>query len=708
MQGNYTRTLYLLALSCFCALSIAKAQISSVSGIVYVDHNGDGAMDGPDYPHPVVTVLAFEDDNNNGAFDAGEALLGSSITNEHGQYAIQGILVTQPEFTVTLDPNDLVAGANIVQGGVVLAPGHHIDIYLGFQGENAVCYAVADEGSPTGNDHLVVINRISGTNRWVGASGAGWDVYNIEAISFNIGASELLAIDGDHLGSLDIYTGVFTRRPNKLGTANHPVHGPRPLDDADGMSFDPFTGELYASERDEPVGADALFKIDPQTGSFIPDAFGPGIDYVLIDGPGFLEDIDDIAISPIDGQMYGINNNNGQADVLVKIDKKTGVGEIIGTITWQGANLNDVEGFGFTNTGLLGATTGAVGNPANSLFFVDLNTAEATLSGAFTNGADFEGCDCLTQRPNELSGTVFYDADKDGLQDTSPGSSEYGISGQQLFIFLDTDSDGVLSAGDVQVHSIYTDGNGDYSYITASNQDFVISIDSEPFPILHELTTDAEQFAGFGGGFGGMTDPDNDFGLGLDFLLPVELGELSVELLRFDGVLRWNTVHEINSDVFIVERSMDGMLFEAVGRVKSYGTTQRPQDYKYVDAGIAKVDVPVVYYRIKQLDFDGTHEYTQVVELIPVINAPLTLQAYPNPVSDGSFRVEYATAGQEKGYSMELNVVNAMGQHVYRKTLENGSGVNALAVSTAQWVPGIYHLYLTRGQDMTSYKLTVR
>ncbi len=706
MQGNYTRTLYLLALSCFCALSIAQAQISSVSGTVYVDHNGDGAMDGPDYPHPVITVLAFDDDNGNGVFDAGESLLGSSVTNEMGQYAINGITPLNAQFTVRIDPDDLVAGANIVQGGVVLAAGHHNDVLLGFQGENVTCYAVADEGSPTGNDHLVVINRVSGTNRWVGVSGAGWDVYDIEAISFDIGASELLAIDGDRLGSLDTYTGVFTPRPNPLGTADHPVHGLRPLSDADGMSFDPFDGTLYASERDEPVGADALFKIDPKTGSFIPDAFGPGMDYVLIDGPGFLEDIDDIAISPIDGQMYGINNNNGQADVLVKIDKKTGVGEIVGTITWQGANLNDVEGFGFTNTGLLGATTGAVGNPANSLFFVDLATAEATLSGAFTHGGDFEGCDCLTQRPNALSGTVFFDADQNGVQDVSPGSPEFGFVGQQIYVFRD-DGDGVLSPGDILVDSTYTNGDGDYDYFTAANQDFVIGIDPEPFPILHQLTTDDEEFADFGGGFGGMTDPDNDFGLGLDFLLPVELGELSVDLERFDGVLRWNTIHEINSDVFIVERSLDGMLFEAIGKVKSFGTTQRPQSYRYVDVGIARVDVPVVYYRIKQLDYDGTHEYTQVVELIPVIDVPLVLQAYPNPVTEGRFRVEYA-AGQEKGYTMELHVVNTMGQHVYRNIVDNGPGINALTISTAEWVPGVYHLYLTRGQEMTSYKLTVR
>jgi hypothetical protein len=198
MQGNYTRTLYLLALPFLLPLSVMYGQISSVSGVVYVDHNGDGAKDGPDYPHPVITVMAFEDDNSNGVFDAGEDLLGSSVSNENGEYAITGISTNQPQFTLSIDPNDLVPGAVIVQGGMVMNHGNHTGIMLGFVGENAMCYAVADEGTtdagnPAGNDRLVVINRISGTNRYVGLTGAGANVFNIEAISFDIGANQLHA-----------------------------------------------------------------------------------------------------------------------------------------------------------------------------------------------------------------------------------------------------------------------------------------------------------------------------------------------------------------------------------------------------------------------------------------------------------------------------------------------------------------------------------
>lgn len=707
MQGIFTRTLYLLALSCLFPLSLLRAQISSVSGTIYVDHDANGVFDGYDYGHPVITILAFEDDNSNGVFDAGETLLGSSISDENGAYSITGMNVTQPTFTVGIDFNDLAPGASVLTGAVSFAPGTYTDVSLRFRGENAMCYAVADEGGPMGVDHLMVINRISGTSKFVGQWGAGYNIMDIEAISFDIGASELLAINGNQLGVLDIGTGEFTAKQYPLGTADHPTLGPRLLDDADGMSFDPFDGTLYATERDDYVGPDALFKIDPKTGKHIEDAFGPGIDYVLIDGPGLLGDVDDIAISPIDGVMYAINNEVGLYDVLITIDKKTGVGSIVGTLNYQGGNLNDVEGFGFTNTGLLGATTGAIGNPANSMFFIDLSTASAQLVGAFSAGQDFEGCDCLTQRPNILSGTVFYDSDKDGFQNTNVGSPEFGLVGQRLYIFRDN-GDGVLSSGDILVDSTLTDGNGDYDYFTAANEDFVIGIDPNPFPIMHQLTTDDEEFADFGSGFGGMTDPENDFGLGIDGLLPVELGELDVELVQFDGVLHWNTIHEINSNRFIVERSLDGMLYEAIGDVKSYGTTQAPQAYQYVDAGVAKVDVPVVYYRIKQLDYDGSYEYTRVVELNPEINVSITMAAYPNPVSDGNFRVDYATADQTKGYSMDLFAVNSMGQHVYHRALENGSGVNSVTVSTTGWVPGIYQVYLTRGQEMTSYKLTVR
>lgn len=702
MQGIFTRTLCLLALSSLMPVSVLWAQAVSVSGVVYVDHDANTAYDGPDYAHPVITVIAFEDADNNGIYDAGENLLGSSITNAFGQFSINGITTSETEFTIAIDGGDLVPNANLVKGKQVLSRADHTNVTLSFQGENVVCYAVADESNPSGEDHLVAINRISGTSRYVGLNGAGYNVKHIEAISFDIGANQLLGIDGDRLGVINPVTGTFSPKPNILGTASHPIHGYRTLDDADGMSFDPFTGQLYGTDRD--VGApDALFLIDTHTGTFIKDGFGVGVDYVLMDGPGFLEDIDDIAISPIDGHMYAINNNDGYADVLVGIDKKTGAGQVIGVISYQGQNLNDVEGFGFTNTGLLAATTGEVGNPANSMFLVDLISASADMVGTFSVGSDFEGCDCLTQRPNGLTGTVFFDADENGLHNESVGSGEYGIAGQKLFVFLDDDADGVHSINDVLVDSTFTDGNGDYDYQTSSNKDFVIGIDRNPFPIQHDLTTDDEEYAEFGSGFGGIMDPDNDFGLGLDGILPVELGSLSVELVQFDGVLKWTTFHEINSDVFMVERSLDGMIYEVVGKVKSFGTTQKPQAYQYEDKGIARADVPVIYYRIKQLDFDGTHEYTQVVELIPEIHSRLALVAQ-NPVVDGNLKVEYASA--EEG-SMALRVLNAAGQQVYDRVLSNDNAINQVNISTSNWVPGIYYVYLTQGQERIASKLAV-
>ncbi|MGB0522977.1 MAG: hypothetical protein ACPGJS_08450 [Flammeovirgaceae bacterium] len=109
--------------------------------------------------------------------------------------------------------------------------------------------------------------------------------------------------------------------------------------------------------------------------------------------------------------------------------------------------------------------------------------------------------------------------------------------------------------------------------------------------------------------------------------LPVEFIFFRGELLDDVSVLRWATAIEKNSDSFIIERSFDLDEFEAIGFVKAQGNSNVYQDYSFIDA---EGNTQTTYYRLKQLDIDGTFTYSKVISISPTY-APPSPQFYYAP-----------------------------------------------------------------------------
>ncbi|MFT7614348.1 MAG: hypothetical protein ACI9J3_003330, partial [Parvicellaceae bacterium] len=110
---------------------------------------------------------------------------------------------------------------------------------------------------------------------------------------------------------------------------------------------------------------------------------------------------------------------------------------------------------------------------------------------------------------------------------------------------------------------------------------------------------------------------------------------LPIELLSFDGYkdgsvnhLEWTSAIEINNDVFIIERSTDGVNFNSLGTVLGAGNSSTTLHYNFID------DAPengTNYYRLKQVDFDGAFSYSQ---MIAIANDEKKMTSiYPNPTN---------------------------------------------------------------------------
>lgn len=134
--------------------------------------------------------------------------------------------------------------------------------------------------------------------------------------------------------------------------------------------------------------------------------------------------------------------------------------------------------------------------------------------------------------------------------------------------------------------------------------------------------------------------------------LPVELTRFAVLAVRQDALLTWSTASEHNNDHFTVERSLTGSGFVAVGTVRSQGNSLRNSDYTFTDPNASRLASSTVYYRLKQVDLDGTATYSPVrtVQFAPTTKASASL--YPNP-SQGQLVLDLSALAQGR-YSVQV------------------------------------------------------
>lgn len=158
--------------------------------------------------------------------------------------------------------------------------------------------------------------------------------------------------------------------------------------------------------------------------------------------------------------------------------------------------------------------------------------------------------------------------------------------------------------------------------------------------------------------------------------LPVELVYFEGELTAGEVELNWLTASEKNNDYFQVERSADGVNFEAIGTVDGNGNSVSPIQYAFVDvqplAGVS-------YYRLLQVDFDGQSEYSKVIAIENAAKVELTLNVYPVPTTD-----EVTVQSTESIQS--LRVIDTKGSIVKAQKLN----ANQVKLSLADLTPGMY------------------
>jgi hypothetical protein len=183
---------------------------------------------------------------------------------------------------------------------------------------------------------------------------------------------------------------------------------------------------------------------------------------------------------------------------------------------------------------------------------------------------------------------------------------------------------------------------------------------------------------------------------------PVELTSFTAKVVGNSVVLDWQTASELNNRGFEVERKSVNGEWKNIGFVAGYGTTSETKEYRYTDNSVQNGKY---FYRLKQVDFDGTFEYSEEVqvEFVKPISYELG-QNYPNPFNPSTtIKFSIPEAGNVK-----LVVYNLLGQEV--KTLVNGfiqSGTHTINFDASNLNSGMYLYRLDAGTFTEVRKMTL-
>jgi hypothetical protein len=188
--------------------------------------------------------------------------------------------------------------------------------------------------------------------------------------------------------------------------------------------------------------------------------------------------------------------------------------------------------------------------------------------------------------------------------------------------------------------------------------------------------------------------------------LPVEFTSVDA-VLNGDRVdVRWTTASESNNDYFFVERSSDLLEWKRLGEVPGAGFSNQLLSYSFLDFPVFD---GLMYYRVGQVDFDGTCSYSKVCAVLlknPGVTSISELMVYPNPSVGGGITLNIFPVDI---LSVDLSLFNMSGGLLYSfSSTDLIKGSSGLFVSLPNWLsPGMYNLILEDGKMTNSASIII-
>lgn len=182
--------------------------------------------------------------------------------------------------------------------------------------------------------------------------------------------------------------------------------------------------------------------------------------------------------------------------------------------------------------------------------------------------------------------------------------------------------------------------------------------------------------------------------------LPVELISFSGVVVKNDVEIEWVTAQEINNDYFKIERSEDGLNFKPIGFMQGAGMMDEMVHYSFVDKDLEN---GTYFYRLKQVDFDGEFEYSEMIAININDVQSLDFMITPSHVASGDI-VQLKFGQLYEGF-VEMNIHSMNGALVHSEKQQiNGESISVQLNSLS---PGVYLVQIKANNKVSNGKLYI-
>ncbi|TAE10432.1 MAG: T9SS C-terminal target domain-containing protein, partial [Bacteroidetes bacterium] len=354
-------------------------------------------------------------------------------------------------------------------------------------------------------------------------------------------------------------------------------------------------------------------------------------------------------------------------------------------------NSSDTGGADADGDGIPDSTDGGAGSYGDGTSSVPVDTDGDGV-------ADFRDLDSDNDSINDVieGGNGGNDANNDGLVDgTDP-------DGDGIRSSVDTNPAGFAENPGGSVTPVDTDNNGipDYRDLDSDN-DGINDIDEACGSAgCSALDLDND------GDVDGSADADRDGILDAPDSNDSAFGEpvagLPLNFLSFKATeqgdkvrLEWSTGNEYDNDHFKVEHALDGVNFTTIGKVAGRNLTAQVSVYDFVHEQPAN---GLNYYRITQVDRDGTSTSTSVVS---IDMSKFEVVVYPNPARQAS----NLKLNSEKAESVQMQMLNAQGVVVFSQKIQKDKGEQIVKLPMQELPAGVYIIKMQVGTRSFIQKL---
>ncbi|MFT3679692.1 MAG: SdrD B-like domain-containing protein [Ferruginibacter sp.] len=302
--------------------------------------------------------------------------------------------------------------------------------------------------------------------------------------------------------------------------------------------------------------------------------------------------------------------------------------------------------------------------------------------------------------PTIIGDKVWKDEDADGLQD----AGEPGMA--NITVTLYTSTNAVVS-------TTTTDAFGNYAFSNIPAGDYMIGFtlpsgyrftSSSSTDLNNPANSDANQTTGFTSVFTvihGETENDIDAGMYSITPLPVTGISLNATLIANTSSIEWTAIAEVNTDYYLVERSMDGRNFIATSiRIAARSNNGRTYSYNTTDNIGSFTGNAAIFYRIKAVSKEGKTVYsnTAVVKLDKAAGVSI----WPNPAKSSV----YVNVTSSVNGIVEAKLLDIKGKQVLKKTYKVQKGNNQFIIDGLNgYAKGIYILEINNNNEINILRI---